>query len=130
MSIAVELAASNENSHSMGADNIIDAYLCLQNFDFLSPEHERVSITSPSHTETKASKVGFLTLGVEGAQGGGTLANIASTSRVLADSMPAVALTPTPPPIRPDVLISAESAGRPPENVRKKPRKLLRETKT
>jgi hypothetical protein len=130
MSIAVELAASTENSRSMGADDIIDAYLCLQNFDFLNPEHERIPITSPSHTETKASKVGFLNLGVEGAQDGGTLADIVSTSRVLADSMPAVALIPTSPPIRPGVLVSAESEGRPPENVRKKPRKLLRETKT
>lgn len=122
MSIAVELAAFNENCHTMGAQNIIDASLCLQNFDSMSqPDQEVVPATLPEHhnREEKSSE-----LTVERAQDRLSARNIELRSRALGDPTPATSSTLASPVTQPMASAPLEVTREPSSSGKKKPRKL------
>lgn len=122
MSIAVELAAFNEESHRLGAQNIIDASVCLQNFDSMNhPDQEVIPATLPDHLRKEENS---LELGSGEAQDRPEGRDKEPNSRVPGDPMPVTSSTSTPAVIRPIVSASPESAKEPSSSGKRKPRKL------
>jgi hypothetical protein len=126
MSIAVELAAFDRENNHMSAQNIIDASLCLQNFDSMNqPDQKAISATLSDHPGGEAKEEKSSELGVVVVEDAPKVQDVGKSGRVLDDSTPASSSVSAPGLTRLIVPIPPETAKGPSGSGRKKPRKLM-----